>query len=154
KEQPLWAVHVSSSNEIASEAIGYETDRVRFLGRGRTPANPAALDRGAFLSKTTGPVLDPIFSLRRRVYLNSGETACIAFITGAGNTREAVMAIAEQFQHYGKVDKAFSGALSEAEKEYRQLSLRPDDIDRFNHLAGAVLFTNSRLRELDAIERN
>ena len=45
---------------------------MRFLGRGRTPANPAALDAGSRLSRTTGPVLDPIFSLRRRVGLEAG----------------------------------------------------------------------------------
>ena len=44
---------------------------MRFLGRGRTPANPAALDSGSRLSRTTGPVLDPIFSLRRRVGLEA-----------------------------------------------------------------------------------
>ena len=42
KEKPVWAVHVSTVSEPASDAIEYETDRVRFLGRGRTPANPAA----------------------------------------------------------------------------------------------------------------
>ena len=52
----------------------YETDRARFLGRGRTPANPAALDAGTRLSGTTGPVLDPVFSLRRRVRLEPGGT--------------------------------------------------------------------------------
>ena len=61
-QKPIWAVHVSA----ADGPVEYETDRARFLGRGRTPANPAALDRGARLSGTTGPVLDPVFSLRRR----------------------------------------------------------------------------------------
>ena len=57
---------------VTSEEIEYETDRLRFLGRGRTPANPAALDSGSRLSRTTGPVLDPIFGLRRRVDLDAG----------------------------------------------------------------------------------
>ena len=64
-EKPLWAVHGSVENNMAIDAVEYETDRVRFLRHGRTPANPAALDRGALLSKTTGPVLDPVFALRR-----------------------------------------------------------------------------------------
>ena len=80
----------------------YETDRARFLGRGRTPANPAALDRGARLSGTTGPVLDPVFSLRRRVRLAPGATASVAFVTGAADTREAALALAEQFRDLGR----------------------------------------------------
>ncbi len=71
KEHPVWAIHTSAASVSATE-IEYETDRMRFLGRGRTPANPAALDSGSRLSRTTGPVLDPIFSLRRRVSARSG----------------------------------------------------------------------------------
>jgi Cellobiose phosphorylase len=71
KEQPVWAIHASAASVSANE-IEYETDRMRFLGRGRTPANPAALDSGSRLSRTTGPVLDPIFSLRRRVSVEAG----------------------------------------------------------------------------------
>src|SRR5262249_17853985 len=64
-QNPLWAVHVAAADESAVGEPEFETDRARFLGRGRTPAAPAALDPGARLSSTTGPVLDPIFSLRR-----------------------------------------------------------------------------------------
>ena len=66
-ENPVWAMHVSAASTPVSGIIEYETDRVSFLGRGRTSASPAALDSGARLSQTTGPVLDPVFSLRRRV---------------------------------------------------------------------------------------
>jgi cellobiose phosphorylase len=153
-EKPVWAVHVSSSDETASRAIDYETDRVRFLGRGRTPANPAAMDPDASLSRTTGPVLDPVFSLRRRVHLGPGETACVAFITGAADTREQAMAIVEPFRNFRAVDEAFSAALAETQEEYQQASLTPDDVDLFNRLAEAVVFAGSGLREVEAIASN
>ncbi len=46
-EEPIWAVHsialdAGSQNGKEESAIQYETDRLRFLGRGRTTANPAA----------------------------------------------------------------------------------------------------------------
>jgi cellobiose phosphorylase len=153
-DKPIFAVHVSLTNEEARGSIDYETDRARFLGRGRTPANPAALDPGASLSKTTGPVLDPIFSLRRRVHVDPGATASIAFITGAADTREEALAIAEQFQSFPAVDRAFSAALAESQKQCQELSLTPADIDLFNRLAGGVVFTNSTLRQLDAVANN
>src|SRR5207245_2230270 len=67
-EQPLWAVHVAAVDGSARGGatvgdIQYETDRGRFLGRGRTPANPAALEPGSVLSGTVGPVLDPVLCL-------------------------------------------------------------------------------------------
>jgi cellobiose phosphorylase len=48
-QQPIWALHVMAGPESADTAVAgveYETDRARFLGRGRTTACPAALDSG------------------------------------------------------------------------------------------------------------
>ena len=50
-EKPVWAVHVAAGGGGEPE---YETDRARFLGRGRTPANPVAQCPGGRLSGTTG----------------------------------------------------------------------------------------------------
>ena len=86
KEKPVWAVHVSSSSQQVRQVVEYETDRLKFLGRGRTPANPRVFDAGVALSGTTGPVLDPIFSLRRTVNLAAGAVARVAFVTGAGDS--------------------------------------------------------------------
>src|SRR5439155_20478131 len=103
-------VHVSGAHGLGWGALEYETDRVRFLGRGRTPTDPAALDAGTRLSGTTGPVLDAVFSLRRRVRLDPGGQASTAFITGAADSREAANALAERFQNFEAADQAFSGA--------------------------------------------
>src|SRR5262249_52188838 len=122
-QQPLWAVHVSAADGSGWGAVEYETDRVRFLGRGRTPADPAALDAGTRLSGTTGPVLDAVFSLRRRVRLDPGAQAGIAFMTGAAETREAATALAERFQDFGAVDRAFAGARAGCRDELGKLGL-------------------------------
>ena len=92
-QKPLWAVHVTAVEGLDKDALEYETDRVRFLGRGRTPAHPAALDAGVRLSGTTGPVLDPVFSLRRHVRLDPKATARVAFVTGAADTLETATAL-------------------------------------------------------------
>jgi cellobiose phosphorylase len=112
------------------------------------------MDPGALLSKTTGPVLDPIFSLRRRVHLDPKATACLAFITGAADTREDAIGMAEQLQSFQAIDQAFSAALVRSQQELQELSLTPQDVDLFNQLAGAIAFTNSGLRQLDAVARN
>ena len=63
-ERPLWCVHVVDAGEARVDPVTYETDRARFVGRGRTLRDPAALDPQGALSGTTGAVLDPIFALR------------------------------------------------------------------------------------------
>jgi cellobiose phosphorylase len=153
-QQPLWAIHLSAAQGLGWGAPEYETDRVRFLGRGRTPADPAALDVGTRLSGTTGPVLDAVFSLRRRVRLDPRAQASIAFITGVAETREAATALAEQFQDFGAVDRAFAGARAGCRDELRKLDLTPDDVTLFNRLAGSVVFTGSSLRQTDAVAAN
>src|SRR5262249_26471260 len=65
-QKPIWAVHVVAVEGQKLGKTQYETDRARFLGRGRSPAHPAALEPNTTLTGTTGPVLDPIFSLRCR----------------------------------------------------------------------------------------
>jgi cellobiose phosphorylase len=153
-EKPLWAIHVSATAGSGKGALEYETDRVRFLGRGRTPANPAALDAGARLAGTTGPVLDAVFSLRRRVRLDPRSQASVAFITGVADTWEAAKALADKFQSFEAVDRAFSESRALCRDELRKLDLTPDDITLFNRLAGSVVFTNSSLRQTDAVAAN
>jgi cellobiose phosphorylase len=153
-EQPVWAVHASAASVSITEEIEYETDRTSFLGRGRTPANPAALDSGSRLSQTTGPVLDAIFSLRRRVVIDAGMTTRIAFVTGAADTHEAAIGIAERFREFEAIDQAFAAAKAHCQRELRELELTADEIALFNRLAAAVVFTNSGLRDLDAVAAN
>ena len=153
-QRPIWAVHVTAVEGLDKDALEYETDRVRFLGRGRTPAHPAALDAGVRLSGTTGPVLDPVFSLRRHVRLDPKATARIAFVTGAAATLETANALIQQFQNLEAADRAFSGARSRCRDELRDLGLTPGDVALFNRLAGAVVFTGAALRSRDAVAAN
>jgi cellobiose phosphorylase len=149
-EKPVWSVHVAAGGGEPE----YETDRARFLGRGRTPANPVALCPGARLSGTTGAVLDPVFSLRRRVRLDPGQTARLAFVTGAAETREAATDLAEHFRELDAADRAFDAAAERGRQEMRDFGLRPDDIALFNRLVGAIVFTGPVLRQPDAVAAN
>ncbi|HKD18672.1 MAG TPA: glucoamylase family protein, partial [Thermoanaerobaculia bacterium] len=65
----LWAGHVAVIEGVPSGPVQFETDRARFIGRSRDIRTASAVFDGVSLSNTVGPVLDPIFSLRRRVTL-------------------------------------------------------------------------------------
>jgi len=153
-EHPVWAIHTSVASALGSDEIEYETDRMRFLGRGGTPANPAALDSRSRLSRTTGPVLDPIFSLRRRVRVEAGMATRLAFVTGAAQTYEAAIEIAELFHEFEAIDRAFAEAQALGQSELLELGLSPNEIVLYNRLAAAVIFTNAGLRDLDAVAAN
>src|SRR5262249_49096330 len=93
QQPPVWAVHVLAT-DAPDEAVEFETDRARFLGRGRTLAHPAALDPGARLSGATGPVLDPIFAVRRRVRVLPSASVGVTFTTAVVANREEALALA------------------------------------------------------------
>jgi cyclic beta-1,2-glucan synthetase len=153
----VWAVHVLASPEPEPgaaddkspevESIEFETDRLRFLGRRRTVCHPAALDPEAPpLSGTTGPVLDPIFSLRQRVRVHPGEVVLFAFSTGVVATRDEALALADEFRSLSAVTRAFDLAWAHSRVELRTLGLSVEDAHLFQRLAGYVLFAGPSLR--------
>ena len=71
-ESQVWAAHVIVAEGETVGDLQYETDRARFLGRGRGIRTPMSVIDGRPLSNTVGAVLDPIVSLRRRVRLAPG----------------------------------------------------------------------------------
>ncbi len=94
-DEPLWVIHTLRTHGSGTKP-SYETDRMRFIGRGRTTARPQSLDAGAELSGTTGAVLDPIFALRAEVNLAPDASTEVIALLGAGHTREDVVTIVAQ----------------------------------------------------------
>jgi len=72
EEAPLFLGHLLIVPTSPAGRPEYETDRARFIGRGRSLADPLALRGRAALSGTVGGVLDPILSLRRSLVLEAG----------------------------------------------------------------------------------
>ncbi len=93
----VYLFHVLSGRSRIGAATEYETDRARFIGRGRTLANPAALSGGGPLSNTTGAVLDPIVSLRQAIRLPPGGTARLSFTTGFADSEAGARRLIEKY---------------------------------------------------------
>src|SRR5262249_23853951 len=131
-----------------------ETDRARFLGRGRTPADPAALELGAVLSGTTGPVLDPVFSLRRRVRVAPRTSVSLAFTTAVAESREEALVLADQYHDFHGVTRAFELAWAHSQVELRHLHLPAQEAHLYQRLAGHVLYAGPALRSAEAAAAN
>jgi cyclic beta-1,2-glucan synthetase len=148
-----WAVHVVASSAERVGDITCETDRARFLGRGRTVRAPRALDRDATLSGSAGAVLDPIMSLRVRVRIEPGRSAIVAFTTAVSATREGALQLADRYREGVAGDRALSLARTEAEVELRDLDIAPNDLALYQELAGALVYPHEALRAPDAQRR-
>jgi cyclic beta-1,2-glucan synthetase len=146
QERRLWCAHVVATGAERVGAISYESDRARFLGRGRTPQDPLALAVDGPLSGTTGAVLDPIFALRVRVALDPGQSAAIAFTTLVATSREQLFALADRYNHPHAAQRALDLAWTSTQVELRELGITPADAAVFQDLAGQLFFGNPLLR--------
>lgn len=141
QHQPThWAFH---SLVVEGETIGqlqYETNRGSFLGRNRTLAEPQALEKP--LSGMTGTVLDPIFSLRRRVRVKPEETVTLTWLFGYGETREQALALAGKYRQQEVINRAFEIAETRSQVEAQFLNLTGDQIALYQDLLSHLMFTS------------
>jgi cyclic beta-1,2-glucan synthetase len=144
-EPRAWAVHVLSLEGRPQGPVEWETDRARFLGRGRGPADPQALD-GRSLSGTTGAVLDPIVSLRQRVRLAPGGFVRLSFSTGMAGSRETALALAQKYHDPSAVARTFALAFMHAQSGLRHLGISSEEALLFERLASRVLYVDPSLR--------
>jgi cyclic beta-1,2-glucan synthetase len=141
----IFAVHVLSMEGRMQGPVEWESDRARFLGRGRSPQDPVALD-GRALSGTVGAVLDPVLSLRQRVRLPPGGFVRMSFATGVAFDHEAVLALAQKYHDPASAARTFALAYTHAQVEMRHLGITSDEAHLFERLASRVLYADGSLR--------
>ncbi|MCA9319914.1 MAG: hypothetical protein KDB53_04225 [Planctomycetes bacterium] len=140
-----WALHVVSVESGVHGAVEWETDRARFLGRGRTPGDPAALD-GRALSGTTGAVLDPMFSLRRRVRIAPGEKVRLSYATGVAASRPEALKLAEKYDDAASAARTFALSSTQAQTLLEHFGISAASAQLFERLASHVLWADESLR--------
>jgi cyclic beta-1,2-glucan synthetase len=142
----VWAAHLAVVEGDSSGEVQFETDRARFLGRGKTIRAPAAMVDGWPLSNTAGAVLDPIFSLRQLIRVPPGGTARVAFWTLAASSRKAILDLADKHHDPTAFERAKTLAWTQARMQLDHLGIVPEEAHLFQRLANHLLYSNSALR--------
>jgi len=132
----------------------FETDRESFIGRGRSPIRPAVMTSKSPLSGSTGAVLDPIASVRVFVRVPPGRTARVSFFTAVAENEDGIRALIEKYHDPQVASRAFALASTHSEIELRHLGVTKQDENRFQRLAGRVIYDDGRLRSPDAVSEN
>ena len=146
KENRLWCVHVAAVERGQEGALSWETDRSRFIGRGRTVAAPAAMEPGAALSGTVGSVLDPIFALRLKVRVPAGRSVRVAFTTLVDESRERAVDLADRYNDLYGAQRAFDLSWTRSQMELQDIGASPADSALFQQLGGHLLYPNAVVR--------
>lgn len=154
-EAAIWCAHVASAGPELIGEVTCETDRSKFVGRGRSVRNAIALDEDAVLSGTVGAVLDPIFSLRVRVRVPPGSSAQVAFTTFVTEGRERAIELADLYHDPYSARRALDLSWAQAQAELRDLGIAPADAALYQDLAGHLLFPHPGFRPpQSAVEEN
>ncbi|MGH8641847.1 MAG: glucoamylase family protein, partial [Burkholderiales bacterium] len=146
EERSPWMFHLMAAHGTEVAEISYETDRMRFIGRGRTVAAPQAMDDSAELSGSEGSVLDPIVAIRYRMTLDPEQTATIDMVSGIGETRDTALSLAGKYQDRHLADRVFDLARTHSWVTLRQINATESDAQLYGRLAGSVIYANSSLR--------
>ncbi|MDO9468831.1 MAG: glucoamylase family protein, partial [Thiobacillus sp.] len=148
-EQVPWMFHLLAAPGATADEPSFETDRARFIGRGRSAANPQVLDSRdgpTRLSNTDGSVLDPIVAIRRTLTLSPDESASVQIISGVADTREAALALLEKYCDRHFVERAFEMAWFQSQEVLRHLNATEADAQLFGRMANSVVFGNALRR--------
>ncbi|HEY5861953.1 MAG TPA: glucoamylase family protein, partial [Casimicrobiaceae bacterium] len=155
EEQVPWMFHLMTVRGVDAPAVSFETDRMRFIGRGNSVADPHAMLEPGRLSNTAGSVLDPIAAIRHLFTLEAGASATIDMVTGAGETKEAVLQLVDRYQDRSLADRVFELTWTHSHVVLRQLNATEADAQLYGRLAGSVIYANASLRaESSVLVRN
>ena len=154
-EPQLWCVHVVDAGSDRLGSVSCETDRARFLGRGRSVRDPVAMEVDGALSGTTGAVLDPIFALRTRVRVAPGQTVHVSFTTLVATSRAAAFALADRYDDPHAAHRARDVAWSVTESEHHELGITSFNASVFQDMATQLLYRGGSLAPpMDEVRRN
>ena len=145
-EPQVWLAHLAAVEGEPALPLQYESDRARFLGRGRGIRSPLSVNDGGPLSDTAGTVLDPIVSLRQRLAIPQGGTVRLVFTTLVAPSRDEALQIAEKYRQPATFERESSLAWTQAQVQLHHLRITQDEAHLFQRLANRLLYTDPTLR--------
>jgi cellobiose phosphorylase len=151
-ESSPWMFHLMAAH--GGGVIGapsYETDRLRFIGRGNTAANPQAMRENGPLSGSEGSVLDPIVAIRGRLELEPDESVTIDIVSGVADARGACLGLVGKYQDRRLANRVFALASTHAQVVTRQLNTTEADAQLYCQLASSIIYANPSLRADPAV---
>ncbi|MBB3411770.1 cyclic beta-1,2-glucan synthetase [Rhizobium sp. BK316] len=145
-EAAMSIAHLIVDNAGDARHTEFETERRKFLGRGRSLANAAAFDPGAALSGTDGFTLDPVLSLRRTVRVPTGKKVSVIFWTIAAPDRAEVDKAVDRYRHPDAFNHELVQAWTRTQAQMRHVGVSSQQAAAFQHLGRYLVYPDMQLR--------
>jgi cyclic beta-1,2-glucan synthetase len=141
-----WLCHQLNVYSEQAYTLSFETDRTRFVGRGRTLAEPLAMLEKGDLSNTQGSVLDPIVAIRCQLTLEPDALVTFDLLTGMADTRPHCIALVEKYQDRNLANRIFGLAWTHGQVLLHQLNISEENAQIYGKIASAIIYTNNARR--------
>ncbi len=145
-EKVYWGAHVVATGPERVGSVTYETDRAKFIGRGKSVRHPEALEDEGALSNSAGAPLDPIFALRVRIRVEPGKSVPVSFTTLVAETRERAVELSDLYDDPFSARRALDLSWAQAQAELRDLGIAPSDASVYQQFAGYLMYPHPQLR--------
>ena len=142
QEHPPWMVHLISVHGTSVGTTSYETDRAKFLGRGRNVADPQEIARSTPLSNSEGSVLDPIVAIRCTVSIEPEEAVVIDLVSGVTETRDSALGLVEKYYDRNLADRLLDLAWTHGQVILQQLDTTEAEAQLYGRLASSIIYAS------------
>jgi cyclic beta-1,2-glucan synthetase len=124
----------------------HESARDQFLGRGRTPRHPQALETARRPNGTTGWTLDPVLAQAATFELPARGSVELAFVTIAAGSEGELFTTARRYCTLAAVERATDEARLAYEREVPRSRLDPVRLPHYQRLLSLLLYAHHALR--------
>jgi cyclic beta-1,2-glucan synthetase len=145
-EPEVWVAHFCVADGEDGALAEYETDRRRFVGRGRDRRSPDGWLSGRPLSGRTGFVLDPVFAMRRTLRIPAYRKRRCDFWLAAASSREAVLDLVDRHRQLAAHQRAVTLSWTQSQIRLRHLGLTHRDAHLFQNLSRHLIYASSAFR--------
>jgi len=146
EDPTLWMFHMMVIRSNNTGELSFETDRMKFIGRGESINAPLAVKDSSPLSNSQGSVLDPIVAIKYKLTLEPEETITIDMITGIGENRDIAIRLIDKYQDRRLANRVFELAWTHNQVVLRQINATEADAQLYGRLANSIIYSNSFLR--------
>lgn len=147
KPTPMpYVMHMVRTGAALNRAVEYENDRMKFIGRNRTVADPEAVMLGRPLSNRAGFTNEPIMSLRVSISLEAGEKTTLYFLTGVCDSSEEAIKIGEELNVPYRVEDLLEKYRLQSEIELKYLEISKQQLNAFQDLISPIFYPSYHYR--------
>jgi len=145
-ENEMWMANAVVFKGECLGDIQYETDRLEMIGRGNSARNPIVMEQNKPLSNSSGPVLDPVMSIRVKVKIEPETTVQIAFLNAVGENNEMLLKEIDQYASPDAIEEAFKLAFVRSKVESGYLNMNAAEMELYQEMISDILYMSPTKR--------